>query len=401
MTSPAYIRAAAAISPLGSNPREVLEQLFAGTAMPGRGIAQSFSLPDGKSWPVGRIEQELPALPPGWEGYNSRNNRLLLATLKRLETPLREELKRCRPDRFACVIGTSTSGIEDAALAWTERDKSGSFPPDFDYRQHEMGSPSEFLRAWLGIKGHCLTVSTACSSAAKALGTALLLIDSGEADCILVGGCDSLSSLTVAGFAALEAASPEPCSPLSIRRRGINIGEACALFLVVRRPQGLSLLACGESSDAFHLSAPEPEGRGAEAAIRAALVQSGLSPEQISYVNLHGTATPLNDAMESKAMARVFDGRVPSSSSKNLSGHCLGAAGALEAWFLYLLLHQDRRRFLLPPQGNLGPEDLDPALASLRLPQRNEFFSCSEGPWAMASSSFAFGGSNACVILGR
>ena len=235
---------------------------------------------------------------------------------------------------------------------------------------------------------------TACTSGGKALVSARLLIESGFCDAVITGGVDSLCRLTVGGFTALESTSPEICQPLSRNRRGINIGEGAALFLMAKEAGPVALLGVGESSDAHHISAPEPEGRGAEAAMRAALADAGLVPTDIGYLNLHATATPKNDAMESLAVARVFESGVAVSGTKPMTGHALGAAGALEAAFCWLALTDPAGR--LPPHvwdGEAGPE-----LPRLDVISVGRCFTT--GPRVAMSISFAFGGNNLSLIFG-
>ena len=242
-------------------------------------------------------------------------------------------------------------------------------------------------------------MATACSSSAKVFASARRLIRTGIADAAVVGGADTLCRLTLNGFASLEALSAGICNPFSVNRDGITIGEGAAAFLMQPGDGPIRLLGVGESSDAHHVSAPDPSGAGAAAAMRAALADAGLTPDDIAYVNLHGTATPLNDAMESRALASVFARPVPASSTKSLTGHMLGAAGGCEAAFLWLTLSPEHN-----PAGRLPPHvwdgAADPALPTValvgpgaRLPAQQRL--------ALLSNSFAFGGSNAAVILGR
>jgi 3-oxoacyl-[acyl-carrier-protein] synthase-1 len=238
-------------------------------------------------------------------------------------------------------------------------------------------------------------ISTACSSSAKALASAGRLLDAGIADAVIAGGADSLCEFTIAGFRALESVSAARCNPLSANRRGINIGEATALFLVSREPGPVRLMGWGESSDAHHMSAPDPSGRGAAEVVRQALHRAGLQAADIDYVNLHGTATVQNDAMEAKVIAELFGPGVPVSSTKPLTGHTLGAAGALEAGIGWLTL-ADEACGRLPPHW--WDEQADPALPILRVVKPGE--SAARRPRHVLSNSFAFGGSNAALLLG-
>ena len=230
--------------------------------------------------------------------------------------------------RIGVVLGTSTSGIEASERAVAHRLSQGAFPPEFHYRQQEIGRLAPFLAEVLGLTGPALTVSTACTSSGKALVTARNLLRLGLCDAVITGGSDSLCKLTLNGFASLESVTATLCNPLSRNRCGINVGEAAVLFLLRREPAEVALLGAGASSDAHHISSPEPSGRGAEAAMRAALAEAGLPPEGIGYLNLHATATPKNDEMESLATARVFPDGVPCSGTKPLTGHTLGARAA-------------------------------------------------------------------------
>jgi 3-oxoacyl-[acyl-carrier-protein] synthase-1 len=214
----------------------------------------------------------------------------------------------------------------------------------------------------------------------------------------VVGGADSLCRFTVNGFHALQALAAQHCNPFSRNRDGINIGEGAAAFLVTAEPGPIMLLGMGETSDAHHVSAPDPEGKGAARSITLALDAAGLEPDAIQYINLHGTATPLNDAMEGRVVGSIFGTRVPCSSTKGMTGHMLGAAGACEAAFLWLALKVDISHGALPPHVWDGVRDPEiPMLNLTSLGDRGPVV----GQSAMASSSFAFGGSNATLVLGR
>ncbi len=274
----------------------------------------------------------------------------------------------------------------------------GVWPADYHYRQQEIGSPAEFLARFLELPGIAYTVSTACSSSAKTLGSARQLLELDLCDAVICGGSDSLCKLTLNGFTALEAMSSARCEPFAANRDGINIGEGAALFLMVKNEygDGILLAGIGESSDAHHISAPHPDGIGAEAAMRAALADAGIDVHAIDYINLHGTATPLNDAMESAAVYRVFGENTPCSSTKPLTGHTLGAAGATEAALCWLLLSDINSNRMLPAQINTATPD--GTLAKIKLLRTTETLP-NENILRMLSNSFAFGGSNAAVIL--
>ena len=341
----------------------------------------------GRRVPITRIE----GLP---EIATSRNNRLLAALLAEIAPEIAAAKARYGAHRIAIVLGTSTSGIAEGEAAIAERLRSGTWPASYRYSLQELGDPAAFAARHLGLAGPAYVVATACSSGAKTFASARRLIRQGLADAAIVGGADTLCGLTLAGFGALEARSARPCNPFSVHRDGITIGEGGALFLMTPEPGGVRLAGLGETSDAHHLSAPDPEGAGALAAMRAALDDAGLGPEAIGYVNLHGTATALNDAMESKAVQALFGSGLPCSSTKGMTGHTLGAAGAIEAAFAWLTLSRawnpDRR---LPPHVWDGRPD--PALPTLSFATPEHRLEKS----AILSNSFAFGGSNCALVL--
>jgi 3-oxoacyl-[acyl-carrier-protein] synthase-1 len=285
--------------------------------------------------------------------------------------------------------------VAEAELAFAALNNNGSFPPDFSYRQQEIGVSAEFVADYFQTTGPIYSISTACSSSGKVFASARGLLDQNLCDAVIVGGADSLCELTLNGFKALEALSDERCNPLSSNRKGINIGEGAAIFLMTREPVGILMAGVGESSDAFHMTAPEPNGEGALQAMRAALAEAQLDAESIDYINLHGTGTRLNDGMECNAVHSLFGSRVLASSSKPLTGHTLGAAGATEAGLCWLLLSSTNVYETIP---HIYDGQFDPAFSKLTL--------C--GPAAprmpirlAMSNSFAFGGSNVSVILGR
>ncbi|WAG06779.1 beta-ketoacyl-[acyl-carrier-protein] synthase family protein [Aeromonas jandaei] len=382
-----YIHAYSLINALGRGKDEVSAALEAWRTRGDSPLdGERWTLVDGRTSPVGRVRQPLPAVTIA--PYDSHNNRLLLAALADIEDEVNAAIARVGSQRVALVLGTSTSGIGEAEAAVAASERGEALPPQFDYVQQELGSPSLFLATHLGLEGPAMTISTACSSSARAFITARRLLASGQADVALVGGADSLCGLTLNGFDSLESLSEQRCQPFAAGRDGINIGEGAALFLVSLEPAPLALLGDGESSDAWHISAPHPQGEGAERAMRMALTRAGLEAERVGYVNAHGTATRLNDEMESRALARLFPNKVPVSSTKVLTGHTLGAAGATEAALCCLLIERD---LPLPPQG----ETADPALAPITLVQE-------QGPVdIIMSNSFAFGGNNVSLIFGK
>ena len=314
---------------------------------------------------------------PAIAAAGTRIGALVDAAMDQLR-PAREELRREVPSvRIGAVIGTSNSTMEE----FTDN-------PD----KIDMAYPAERLKAKWGIGGPVWSVSTACSSSGKVFASARRLIEDGICDAVVVGGADAYTRTVVEGFHSLEALSPELTRPLAADRCGINLGEGAALFIMRKASgaeSGVCLSGVGESSDAHHLTAPDPEGKGAEASMRAALADAGLEPGQIDYVTLHGTGTTYNDSMECAAVRRVFGDAVPCSSTKPLTGHCLGAAGAIEAGLCWLALKNGAGT---PPHA---VDVIDRELAPFPVPEAGD-----AKPMRNAlSNSFAFGGSNATVIL--
>ncbi|MBD8492937.1 beta-ketoacyl-[acyl-carrier-protein] synthase family protein [Pseudomonas syringae] len=392
----AYLNDLGLVCALGNHRAEVARRLFAGDC---GGMQVQGDWVTGQPLPVGAIHGDLPPMPEAL-GAQSRNNHLLLAAALQIEAPIRAAIERYGAGRVGVILGTSTSGIDEASRSMGTWLRDQSFPAHYDYRQQELGAPASFLAQWLNLSGPAYVISTACTSSARALLSARRALDLGLCDAVLCGGVDSLCRLTLNGFNALEAVSTQRCNPFSVNRDGINIGEAAVVFLMTREPSAshsIALLGAGASSDAHHISAPEPSGRGAREAMQRALASAGLDARQIDYLNLHGTATQHNDAMESLAVQALFPHGVPCSSTKPMSGHTLGAAGALEAAFCWLSLSADN------PDGAVAPHLWDgaadpqlPALkwagAQTRLPTAT--------PRRLMSNSFAFGGNNISLIIG-
>lgn len=340
---------------------------------------------------VGGLEEA--RLPDAFAPYECRNNRLagLALSLDGFADAVAGARERHGAARIAVVAGTSTSGILATEEAYAARDpETGRLPPGFDYEHtHEMFSLARFVRAALGLRGPALVVSTACASSARAFMDAARLIATGLCDAAVVGGADTLCGMTLRGFAALDLISPVPCRPCDAERSGLSIGEAAGFVLLERDGAGPRLLGAGASSDGHHMSAPHPEALGAIEAMCGALAAAGLAPGAIDYVNLHGTGTRANDAMEDKAVQVVFGADTPCSSTKGWFGHTLGAAGILEAIVSLLSIEHG----FLP--GCLNVEAVDPAFGS-RIVTANL-----HGPVrTVMSNSFGFGGSNCSLVFG-
>jgi 3-oxoacyl-[acyl-carrier-protein] synthase-1 len=346
----------------------------------------------------GAVAGELPAIAASLARYACRNNQLALAALETIHESVAAALRRFGAARVAVVVGTSTSGIAEAELALREHARTGRLSESFEMAQLEFGGTAEFLARISGADGPCYALATACSAGAKALVSARTLLELDLADAVIAGAVDSQCRLTTNGFGALQALARDLSNPMSRNRDGLNLGEGAALFLVTREGGEIRLLGAGESNDAHHMSAPEPEGRGAEACMRAALADGGIGADEIAYLNLHGTGTPHNDAMESVAVERVFGRGVPCSSTKPLVGHTLGASGAIELGFCWMMLaRREAGALALPPHRWDGQADPElPALALVEPETRIE----AGYPVALMSSSFGFGGSNCALVIG-
>ena len=346
---------------------------------------------------IGRVDGlEDAALPPDLAAFDCRNNRLALLGLAEdgFSGRVAEARERLGAPRIGVFIGTSTSGVLQAELAYRHRDPaSGALPADFSYfgTQNAM-SVAELTRRSLALEGPVMSVSTACSSSAKVFASAYRHIAAGFCDAAVVGGVDSLCFSTLYGFSSLGLVSERPCRPWDAERNGMNIGEAAGFALLEKAPEGaagVALLGYGESSDAYHMSSPHPEGAGAAAAMSAALERADLAADAIDYVNLHGTGTRANDESEDRAVIRVFGAGTPCSATKGWTGHTLGAAGITET---LLSLGSIERGFI---PGTLNSESVDPALSAAVVLETR--------PGAVThvmSNSFGFGGSNCSLILG-
>ena len=338
-------------------------------------------------------------LPAALHRFDCRNNRLAQLALRQdgFTEAVAQSVGRWGRRRIGVFLGTSTSGILQTELAYRRRDPTtGALPSDFYYANTQNSfSVADFVREALDLDGPTAVVCSACSSSAKVFGSARRMMDADLIDAAVVGGVDSLCLTTLYGFHALQLTSKGPCKPFDSARDGISISEAAAFALLERVPNSLdanavTLLGVGESSDAYHMSSPHPEGQGARTAMLSALATARLEPGAVDYINLHGTGTPSNDSAESRAVASVFGTAVGSSSTKGATGHALGAAGALEAVICSLALQHD-----FAP-GGINTRTLDPELAIQYLIENR--------PGRVnrtMSNSFGFGGTNCSLLLGR
>ncbi len=348
---------------------------------------------------IGEVEEvDAMQLPSHLTNYNCRNNRLALLGLLQdgFAEAVRAAIAKYGAQRIGVFLGTSTSGILQTEQAYRRRDPvSGALPADFIYgATHNTFSVADFTRHYFGLRGPAVVVSSACSSSAKVFASARRMMTAGLIDAAVVGGVDSLCLTTLYGFNSLGLVSEQACRPFDTQRNGISIGEAAAFALLEPTPEHLDadavlLLGIGESSDAYHMSSPHPDGLGARMAIQDALKTAGLQASDIDYINLHGTATQSNDAAEGKAVHSVFGSGTPCSSTKGATGHTLGAAGGVEAVICALALQHG----LLP--AGLNTRQLDPAF-DLDYVLENR----AQPVARVLSNSFGFGGTNCSLIFG-
>jgi 3-oxoacyl-[acyl-carrier-protein] synthase-1 len=349
---------------------------------------------------IGEVaEVDAVQLPAHLADFDCRNNRLALLGLIQdgFAEAVHAAIATYGAQRIGVFLGTSTSGILQTELAYRRRDPvTGALPADFNYRTtHNTFSVADFARHYFGLTGPAVAVSSACSSSAKVFGSARRMLAAGLIDAAVVGGVDSLCLTTLYGFNSLGLLSARACRPFDAQRNGISIGEAAAFALLQRAPEELDadavlLLGIGESSDAYHMSSPHPDGLGARMAMQDALEMAGLKSSEIDYIHLHGTATQSNDAAEAKAVRHVFGPDMPCSSTKGATGHTLGAAGGVGAVICALGLQHG----LLP--AGLNTEQLDPALGLDYLLQNRE-----QAVTRMLSNSFGFGGTNCSLVFAR
>ncbi len=346
---------------------------------------------------VGQVPNlESERLPERLTNYLCRNNQLAQLALKQDEfcESVQQAIQTYGRHRVGVFLGTSTSGILSTEIAYRQRHAiTGHLPNSFHYAEtHNTFSVTDFVRTYFELEGPALSVSSACSSSAKVFGNASRMMDCGLIDAAIVGGVDSLCLTTLYGFNSLELLSNARCEPFGVARKGISISEAAGFALLTRSPNGvgssIAITGIGESSDAHHMSSPHPQGAGAYAAMRQALVMARKLPADIDYINLHGTATKSNDAAEAIAVENLFGNLTPCSSTKGHTGHALGAAGIVEAAICALSMQHG----MLP--GGVNTQSVDPMLNVNYLldniPQR---------PHVVISNSFGFGGSNCSLVL--
>ncbi len=382
-----------AVNALGSGMNAIRQRLQSGES----GLRPcDFDGADIRTW-IGRVDGlEIAPVGGSLAAYDCRNNRLAQLGLQQdeFESAVARARTRYGAGRLGVFLGTSTSGMLETERAYRIHD-GAALGENYSYlHTQDIFSVAGFTRAYLGLEGPAVGLSTACSSSAKAFASAHRYINAGLCDAAVVGGVDSLCLTTLYGFHSLELTADAPCRPWDMERSGLNIGEAAGFALLEPAPQegdqGLALLGYGESSDAYHMSSAHPEGAGAEIAMQEALTRAGIRPESVDYINLHGTATVSNDAAEDLAVVRVFDTRTPCSSTKGFTGHTLGAAGITEAVIACLCIAYG----FMPANHNLRQQDPTlkaNILTDYRLQTVNH----------VLSNSFGFGGSNCSLLFGR
>ncbi len=386
-----YINRLGIINALGATKQKVVDALL----NPDKSTMTSYNglFSGNEAW-VGAVTGSLKEIPAGLSRYDCRNNQLIATAYDEISHDVEALKEKFGQHRIGVVLGTSTSGIASGESALKYFQAHQCFPKSFDYVQQEIGSCSEFLAKYANVTGVHYTISTACSSSGKAFAVADRLIKSGFCDAVIVGGSDSLCELTLNGFDSLELMSSEICNPFSLNRSGLNIGEGAALFILSKEPSSIKLAGTGESSDGYHMTAPDPKGIGAKIAMEQSLKTANITADDIGYINLHGTATKKNDEMESLAVNEIFGEATLCSSTKPLHGHTLGAAGAVELGLCWLLLSEEYNlEKYLPVQ--IWDNVNDPSLLPINLIKE-------QVKWTkprFMSNSFAFGGSNVSLII--
>lgn len=389
--TPLRVDSYTATTALGRGRAAQYDALHAGRSGLAQQMFESSTLP---CW-IGEVAGLDAPLRDEFAEWDCRNNRLAALALDQdgFRAAVATARARYGADRVGVFIGTSTSGVLATELAYRHRDREQNrLPPDFIHRTtHNPQAAAEFVRLQLGLENVASAICTACSSSAKVFAAASRAIAAGICDAAVVGGVDSLCLTTLYGFNSLQLISADICRPADAARNGISIGEAAGFALVepARGSGELALLGYGESSDAYHMSSPDPEGRGAAQAMRDALTRAGLATTDVDYLNLHGTATPANDASEDQAVMQVFGAATACSSTKGYTGHTLGAAGIVEAVFSLLAIEQG----FMP--ASLNTREKDPAIRGNILLQGR-----AQPVRAVVSNSFGFGGNNASLLFG-
>lgn len=390
---PLTISAYTAVSAAGRGPAALLSALRGGRTCLERRVFDDAQLDCFIGEVAGVAAHTLPA---PWRDWDCRNNRLVDMALRSdgFDQAIAEAITLYGPDRIGVFIGTSTSGVRQTELAFAARTSSDSNLPDwYNYRTTQSTySVADFTRSRLGLSGVTVAIAAACASSAKVFASAARAIAAGTCDAAVVGGADSLCLTTLYGFNSLQLLSSDICRPADTDRKGLSIGEAAGFALLERSPRDdrPALLGYGESSDAFHMSQPRPDGAGARRAMSLAIERAGPGNEAIDYVNLHGTATPANDLAEAGAVVELLGPETPCSSTKGWTGHTLGAAGILEAVIACLAVEHG----VIPM--SLNTLTVDPAIKANIVRETR-----SVQVRRVLSNSFGFGGTNCSLLIGH
>jgi 3-oxoacyl-[acyl-carrier-protein] synthase II len=345
-----------------------------------------------------RLAGEIPDPVPG-SPRRSRGDRLALAAAAEALDDAR--LERAERSAVAVVVGAIGGGMFEAeAWYWRQARRGGRAPDRRALAAVLPWSHAEVVANRLGLYGPRETLVTACSSGAAALAVASDMVTTGVADVVLAGGADAITRTCYLGFNALKLLDPEPCRPFDRDRRGMSIGEGAGFVVLENaehaRRRGARVYAelagYGMTSDAYHVTAPHPDGTGMARAMDEALTRSGLTAADVGYANAHGTATPQNDRVEAQALRAVFGAEgLLVSSTKSMIGHTMAAAGSLEAMATVLALVHD----IIPPTVHLDSQDPDVAFDCVAHQAR---------PVAVEhaiSNSFGFGGQNVTLLFRR
>lgn len=344
--------------------------------------------------PTFQVAAELPTLPPALN--RSRSLRLAIKAVREAMTDAGIETFDGKTRVGVCIGTTVASQLNSIPFYDAYRHESDPpLEPVFEYLRANL---AQAVATLLGISGPRMTIVNACSSGTDAIGIAASWIHAGMCDLAVAGGADELNRVALAGFWSLGVVSLQPCAPFDRDREGLNLGEGAGIVILEstghalerNKKLDLEIAGFGAACDGHHLTAPHPEGRGLNAAIRTALSQAGATPAQIAFINAHGTATTENDRAEGKVIARIFDPRVPVVATKGYTGHTLGAAGGLEAVFTVLGL----RKGWIPASVGFENQAADIAVAPIQ--QRTPI----DGEFAL-STSLAFGGNNAAIVIRR
>lgn len=385
-----YIQAYSMVSALGSGIEVHRECLVDITSAKN---TSAYPLYDNREVPVFLTKGPFADMSGELGQFKTKNNQFILELLLYLDIEIKNTIHEFGKSRVGVIMGTSTSGILEGAEAIDV--ESGEIHEDFDYSLQEMSSPSKFVSSYLNLSGVSYTISTACSSGGRCFLEASNLIKNGICDAVIVGACDTINPLTVNGFASLEAVSDECTNPFSANRKGINIGEGAALFILTKSKCDLFLAGVGESSDGHHPSSPCPKGTGAISSMRQALEMANLESIEIDYINLHGTGTIKNDSMEAHAINEVFSTCPFVSSTKPFTGHCLGSAGAIEAAFSLAFLESESDEILLPIHvfdSKIAEDCIGLKFVDIGDKSKLDY---------VMSNSYAFGGNNCSLIFGK